>query len=122
MPGGTGELGPVAATSTRSNVWWPNRSELNDHHTGSGVAASALEAVFPNLDGRPRPSGPVLSHAEREFWVLRALIPASVINSRATPNAIAAAVTAGRTAASLSPLTVRRIPRRITTRPDRAPV
>ena len=43
MPGGTGEVGPVAATSTRTTSWPPKSSPLVLHHSGS-VPAGACPA------------------------------------------------------------------------------
>ena len=54
MPGGTGDVGPVAATSIRPMSWPSNRSARISHHSGSAEVFAALPAVA---------ALPVLSHA-----------------------------------------------------------
>src|SRR6476660_2337696 len=105
MPGGTGESGPVAATSTRAMVWPTKWSACRSHH--SGLAADAL----PVVDVLADPVGdagaaPVPSHAYRAFCLLTALIPARLISNRPTPSATATVIRIRRTAASLPPFTV----------------
>src|SRR5438477_3350544 len=105
MPGGTGEWGPVAATSTRAMVWPAKWSACSSHHTGSAAEALLVVAVPAEPVGDAGVV-PVPSHAYRAFCVLTALMPARLISTRLTPSATAAAIWTRRTAASLPPFRV----------------
>ena len=104
MPGGTGEVGPVAATSTRmmsrpsklSSLTWPQ----------SGSAREPVAWV----------AGVVSSQAKRSSCALTALIPETATSSSPTPSPTAAAKTIRRMTASRPPLMLRRRPRPIMVR------
>ena len=75
MPGRTGELVPVVATSTRSMVWPPNWSALCTATRSRSSAASPVDAVpavplcvpGPDRLGPDEPSGAYLSHSALAF-------------------------------------------------------
>src|ERR1700728_2062748 len=90
-------------------VSWAKLSALTTHQ-----AVVAARAADPAGDGGPPPGDPVLSHAVRAFWALRALIPARTTRSMPTPSATAPAVTASRMPASRPPFRVSRRASRIT--------
>ena len=88
MPGGTGEPGPVAATSTRAMVWPAKWSARSSHHSGSAADACPVVDVLADPAGKAG-AVPVPSHAYRAFCLLTALIPARLISTRPTPSATA---------------------------------
>src|SRR5215472_8521194 len=97
MPGGTGEWGPVAATSTRAMVWPAKWSACSSHHSGSDADAFPAVDAGPVVDVLADPVGdagtvPVPSHPYRAFCLLTALMPARLISTRLTPSATAAAI------------------------------
>src|SRR6516165_4907084 len=118
MPGGTGEWGPVAATSTRAMVWPAKWSACSSHHSGSDADAFPAVDVPADPVGDagtapvpctvPVPDGtvPVPSHPYWAFCLLTALMPARLISTRLTPSATAAAIRISRIAASLPPFRV----------------
>ena len=86
MPGGTGDEGPVAATSKRLICWASKVSPLGCHHSG------AMPAVGPAGTDEV----PVHSHAWLLFQVVTALVAATAVLGRyrdeiAKANAIIAA-------------------------------
>jgi len=106
MPGGTGDVAAVAATSNRLIVWPSKMSPPGCHHSGATPAAGpgATHAV------------PVQNHAWRAFQVVTALVAATAVSSSPTPRPTATARTTSRVSAS-RPLTTSRNPSPITAGP-----